>query len=70
MGVLVPGPGRMSGYLWPIVWSHVTVALVWGNDTVSVPVSWQEGFRDVFLMVITHIHLFVPDTNLLWGPHS
>ena len=67
---LSPGPGWMSGYLCSIVWSRVSVVLVWGNATVVVPVRWQEDLRDVFLMTLTHAHLFVPDTNLLWGPHS
>ncbi len=46
---------------------HVAVVLVWGNVTVAVPVWWQEGLRDVFLIVLTRAHSFVPVTNLLWG---
>jgi hypothetical protein len=32
--------------------------------------GWQEGLRWVFLTTQTRGRLFVPDTNLLWGPRS
>ena len=35
----------MSGYLWPIVRTRVTVALVWGNVTDDVSVQWQESLE-------------------------
>ena len=60
----------MRGSFWTIVRTRVVVVLVWGNVTVAVPVRWKEIFRDVFLMTLTHARLFVPDTNLLWGPYS
>ena len=35
----------MSGYLWSIVWARVTVVLVWGNVTDTVPGQCQESLE-------------------------
>jgi hypothetical protein len=66
---ILSGLGWVNGKSWPIVRTHVGFRLVW-EMFWSFPVWWQRGFRCVFLTEQTRGHLFVPDTNPLWGPSS